>query len=211
MANDRELLMKTKVALIKAEGELFLSVDNVARWQRIVDACKGKSFITRFEGVYCHSGRGSDLNDAKKALLAHKARILALKMSIAGLELKVEIWVAEQKALQETFLADAMEQQVAQETAKAEQERIKIAQELQQINKAKQELQRIRVEKAKAEAAERLAKSGDLAAAEVLLRAGEKDLESKAKQRGGVNNIAIISGLSIVALGAGFGIFKLLK
>jgi len=70
--------------------------------------------------------------------------------------------------------------------------------------------QRIRVEKAKAEAAERLAKSGDLAAAEVLLRAGEKEVAAL-RTESTWKKPAIIGGLSITALGAGFVIFKLLK
>lgn len=225
MANEDAVTLKNlKVKLIGLKGSLPVLQTDVVKWEKIVNFCKGRSFITSIpktltEGKYlsCHSGRIKDLNKAKATLTSQKAKIVQTEMSIAEIELKLEIWVNEQKALQETFEADKLEQQAEQEKAKTEQEKAKIKQELAKIQQEKaktdrekakiqQELGRLRVEKAKAEAAERLAKSGSLESAEALLRSSTEGAVEKSWKKP-----VILSAITVGALALGFGVYKMVK
>jgi len=140
---EREILAQKKIQLIGLKGNLRNSIINLAQRKEDCAECAKKYFkytYTTSGGMSCHmaadnqcgmSDRGGSSGQLIKMIRKIpilRSRIVSAEMSIASIEIKISIWVAEQKALQETFLADAMEQQVAQETAKAEQERIKIAQ-----------------------------------------------------------------------------------
>jgi hypothetical protein len=99
---------------------------------------------------------------------------------------RAEQFEKEQEILKKTFETDKSEQQVAQEKAKAEQE-----------------LARLQQETAKASAANRMARKGDLESARVLL--GVQEAEGSWKKP------VIISGIIVGALTLGFGVYKMVK
>jgi hypothetical protein len=114
------------------------------------------------------------------------AKISAQELIVLAEETKNDVFLKEQEILQQTFETDTGEQEVAQALAKA-----------------KQELEILKLQAAKASSAQRLAEKGDMQSARALL--GVQEAEGSWKKP------VIISGIIILALGVGFGIYKIVK
>ena len=172
----RQHLAKLEFLMERTDRERALKVA-----ERIELACASKYKY----GVNCCNVRDAILTSDKSIKLLRPA-IEVAKMRVLEEETKEAQFLKEQEILNKTFETDKTEQQVAQELAKA-----------------KQELERLKVEQAKASAATRLAEQGDMASARALM--GVQEAEGSWKKP------VIISGIIVAAATLGFGIYKMVK